>query len=111
LFALTGAARSEELAAFAGKSIALKDIHGTVYYVPNGDAFDVVVTLDSEGHPFRFVASLQSGQSTQLSAPGAVDEPAAVVEIKREGDRLLILDHARQQHRADANVSANRADD
>jgi hypothetical protein len=110
LFALTGAARSEELAAYAGKSVALKDIHGTIYYVPRGEAFDVVVTLDSEGHPFRFTASLRPGQSTTLSAPGAVDEPAAVVEIKRLGDRLYVVDHARQ-HRADARVDENRAAD
>ena len=76
-------------------------MRGTVYYAPHGDAFDVVVTLDSDGHPMRVVSSLQPGQKTVLSVPGALGEAATTMEIKREGDQLVVSDTTRQQ-RADA---------
>jgi hypothetical protein len=101
LLVICGAAGAAELAPYAGRSIALKDVQGTVYYTPHGDAFDVVVTLDSDGHAFRFVSSLQSGQKTTVSTPGAVGETATTIEIKREGDRLLVSDR-NGQHRAEA---------
>jgi len=110
-FALATAAEAGELRAYAGKSIELKDVRGTVYYAPNGKAFDVVVTLDSDGRPVRFVTSLQPGQATTVSTPGAVGETGAIVEIKREGDRLFINDRARQQRADAAPVKAARADD
>lgn len=108
--ALSGAAGAAELRAFAGQTIALKDVRGTVYYAPNGKAFDVVVTLDSDGHPLRFVSSLQPGQATTVSTPGAIGEATTTVEIKREGDRLFVVDRTRQQ-RAEANVPGARRDD
>jgi hypothetical protein len=105
------AAQAAELAPFAGKSIVLKDVQGTVYYTPHGDAFDVVVTLDSDGRPFRFVSSLQSGQKAILSTPGAVGEAATTIEIKREGDRLLVSDR-NGQHRAETtSIKSVRRDD
>jgi len=80
LMVVGGAALGADVAAYAGKSIALKDVRGTVYYAPHGDAFDVVVTLDSDGHPMRVVSSLQPGQKTVLSVPGALGEAATTVE-------------------------------
>jgi hypothetical protein len=112
LLVVGGAARGAELAAYAGKSIALKDVRGTVYYAPHGDAFDVVVTLDSDGHPVRVISSLQPGQKTILSVPGALGEAATTIEIKREGDHLVVSDAARQP-RAEgaAPIKSARSDD
>jgi hypothetical protein len=105
-----GPASAVELKAFAGKSIELKDVRGLIYYTPKGDVFEVVTTLDSEGHAFRVVSSLKDGQSTVLSAPGALGEDAATVEIRREGDRLSVIDHTRQ-HRAEVTLpNGHRAD-
>jgi hypothetical protein len=109
--AFCGAAHAGEIRAYAGKSIELKDVRGTVYYAPNGKAFDVVVTLDSDGRPVRFVSSLQPGQATTVSTPGAVGETGAVVEIKREGDHLFINDRSRQQRAEAAPVKAAGAAD
>jgi hypothetical protein len=110
LIALAGAASAGEVAAYAGKSIELKDVRGTVYYAPKGDAFEVVTTLDTDGHVFRIVSSLKSGQSATLSAPGAVGEDAATVEIKRDGDHLLVLDRTYQRHAEVAAPTRSRND-
>jgi len=107
---LCGAAAAVELKAFAGKSIELKDVRGLIYYTPKGDVFEVVTTLDAEGHAFRVVTTLKDGQSTVLSAPGAVGENAAAVEIRREGDRLSVIDHTRQ-HRAEVTLPNGRRAD
>jgi hypothetical protein len=96
----SGAASAAELSAYAGQSIALKDLRGTIYFVPKDDAFEVVTTLDSDGHPFRVVTSLKDGQSTTLSTPGAIGEKSTVVEIKRDGQRLLVND-GQQDRRAE----------
>lgn len=93
--AFTGPAKSEELAPYAGRTIALGDMRGTVYYATNGADFVVVATLDSDGRPIRFVATLQPGQSTKISTPGAVDQPEKAIEFMRDGDRLLVVDHSR----------------
>jgi hypothetical protein len=110
LIAVAGFAHAGEVAAYAGKTIELKDLRGTVYYAPKGDAFEVVTTLGADGHVFRVISSLKSGESTTLSAPGAVGEQSATVEIKREGDRLYVVDTTRQ-HRADITASTNRSND
>jgi len=105
-----GAASAAELKAYAGKSIELKDIHGLIYYAPKGDAFEVATTLDSEGHAFRVVSMLRDGQSAVLSAPGAPGEAAATVEIRREDDRLQVIDHTRP-HRAEVTLPNGRRAD
>jgi hypothetical protein len=107
---ISTAASAGELKAFAGKSIELKDVRGLIYFTPKGDAFEVVTTLDSEGHAFRVVSSLKDGQSTVLSAPGAAGEDAATVEIRREGDRLSVIDRTRQ-HRAEVTLPNGRRAD
>jgi hypothetical protein len=73
-------------------------------------AFEVVTTLDSDGHVLRIVSSLKTGQTTVLSVPGMVGENAPTVEIKREGDRLLVDGLAHQDH-ADFAVPTNSRDD
>lgn len=110
LVTLAGSASAEEIAAHAGKSIELRDVRGTVYYAPKGDAFEVVTTLDSDGHVFRIVSSLKSGQTAVISAPGKVGEDAPTVEIKREGDRLLVVDHSHQRHAENAAPIGRRND-
>lgn len=110
LIAGAGFAQAGELAAYAGKSIELKDVRGTVYFAPKGDAFEVVTTLDADGHVFRIVSSLKSGQSATLSAPGVLGEDAATVELKREGDHLLVVDRSHQHH-AEIIVPTDRRND
>ena len=107
---IAGAASAAELKAYAGKSIELKDVHGLIYFTPKGDVFEVVTTLDSDGHAFRVVSSLKDGQSTVLSAPGALGEDAATVEIRREGDRLSVIDHTRQRRAEVTLPNGHRAD-
>lgn len=94
---LAGTADAAELKAYAGKSIELRDVRGLVYFTPKGDAFEVVTTLDHQGQPFRVVSSLKDGQSTTLSVPGALNEEAAAIDLRRDGDRLLVIDHTRQR--------------
>jgi hypothetical protein len=53
---------------------------------------------------------LKSGQSATLSAPGAVGEDAATVEIKRDGDRLLVLDRTHERH-AEVTLPTERRSD
>ncbi|MCW2317429.1 hypothetical protein M2322_002988 [Rhodoblastus acidophilus] len=97
---LSSAASAAELKAYAGKSFELRDVRGLIYFTPKGDVFEVVTTLDHQGQPFRVVCALKDGQSATLSVPGALDEDAATVDIRRDGDRLLVIDHTRQR-RAD----------
>ncbi|MCW2283026.1 nitrous oxidase accessory protein NosD [Rhodoblastus acidophilus] len=107
---IVGAASAAELKAYAGKSIELKDVHGLIYYAPKGDVFEVVTTLDTEGHAFRVVSTLKDGQSTTLSAPGALGEEAATVEIRRDGDSLSVIDHTRQRRAEVTLPNGRRAD-
>ena len=105
--AVCGPAKCEELAAYAGRTIALDDFRGTVYFAVNGADYVVVATLDNDGRPVRFVTTLQPGQTTKISTPGAVDQPEQAVEFKREGDHLIVIDHPRTNP-TDALVSDRR---
>jgi hypothetical protein len=107
---LAGAAGAADLKAYAGKSIELRDVRGLVYFTPKGETFEVVTTLDHQGQPFRVVSSLRDGQSTTLSVPGALGEDAATVEIRREGDRVSVIDRTRQ-HRAEVTLPNGRRAD
>lgn len=89
------AARAEELAPYAGHSVALDATRGTVYFAPNGADFVVVATLDSDGRIVRIVTTLESGQTTKISTPGASGGNEAAVELRRQGDRVFVDDHPR----------------
>jgi hypothetical protein len=96
LGALCGAGQCEELAPYAGRTIVLDEMRGTVYYATNGADFVVVATLDSDGRAVRFVTTLQPGQTTKISTPGAADQPEMAIEFRRDGDRLFIDEHPRR---------------
>ncbi len=85
-------AQSEELAPFAGHSVALGAMHGIAYYRPSYAGFEVVVTLADgpQGRPVRFVTTLGRGQIARISAPANPGQTADIIEIKRDGDRLVI---------------------
>jgi hypothetical protein len=106
--AFCGPANCEELAADAGRTIALDDFRGTVYFSVNGSDYLVVATLDNDGRPVRFVTTLKPGQTTKISTPGAADQPEQAVEFKREGDHFIVIDHPRANP-TDALVSDRRA--
>jgi hypothetical protein len=92
LAAFCGLGQCEELAPYAGKTIEIDGMRGTVYYVTKGEDYVVVATLDSNGSPLRFVTTLQPGQSTKISTPGGVDQPEKAIEFRRDGDRLSVID-------------------
>lgn len=108
--AVAVAASAAELKPYAGRSIELRDTHGLIYYTPRGDVFEVVATLDTEGHAFRVISTLKDGQSTLLSVPGALGEEAATVEIRREGDKVSVVDRT-LQHRAEVTLPDGRRAD
>jgi hypothetical protein len=90
----TGPASPEELKPYAGHKLSLETAQGTVYFRPDGQEFDVVATFHSDEHPLHLVASLRSGQGLFLSAPVSLGDPTEVVEVRREGDKVIVVDHA-----------------
>ncbi len=99
LAAFCGLGQCEELAPYAGRTIALDDMHGTVYYATKGADFVVVATLDNDGHPVRFVTTLQPGQTSKISTPGPADQPEKAIEFRRDGDGLSVFDQTRPERR------------
>ena len=71
---VAGSASADELTAIQGGSIDLGTYQGVVYYVEEGDDFNVVTTLASadSGMPLRFVVTLSEDEHFLITAPGAV---------------------------------------
>lgn len=65
-----------------------------VYYTVEGADFRVVTTLgtdqDGAAAPARLVSYLAPGQKAEVGVAGGVGTEAAVLEIGRVGDRLLV---------------------
>jgi hypothetical protein len=59
-------------------------------------------TLDSDGHPVRFVTALQPGQTAKLSTPGALGEMETAIEFRRDGDRVFVDEHRRPSRSGEA---------
>src|SRR5271155_1423673 len=87
LVAVCGEVRAEDLAPFAGRSVAVGERSGISYYRPTEGGFEVVVTLADgpAGRPVRFVATLSPGQATAISAPGMSGEGTTSITITRNG--------------------------
>jgi hypothetical protein len=83
------ASSGEELHAYAAKTVTLDALSGTLYFTAKNGEYAVVATFDNEPRPVRLVAMLQPGQRIELSSPRALGEPASVVEIRRDGDRVV----------------------
>jgi len=86
------AAGAAELMPGSGHSLGLGSYTGVVYYTVEPGGYHVVATVAAgeAGMPVRFLAVLAEGQTVAISAPGKVGEAAAVVEIARIGNRLLV---------------------
>lgn len=83
------AASGEELHAYVAKAVTLDALSGTLYFTSQNGEYAVVATFDKEPRPVRLIAMLQPGQRIELSSPRALGEPASVVEIRRDGDRVV----------------------
>jgi hypothetical protein len=102
LVAAWGDVRAEDLAPFAGRSVAVGEMSGVAYYRPTEAGFEVVVTLADgpAGRPVRFVTTLSPGQATTISAPGMPGEETASITIARNGDHLSVDDRSAHAHGA-----------
>jgi hypothetical protein len=91
---IAGPAQAEELATIASRSIDLGGISGVAYYTVEPSGYHVVATLahSESAMPVRFEAVLAPGQTLKLSTPGTANVAPAVIEISRDGDRLLVRD-------------------
>jgi len=87
-------AAEHELVPLEGLSITLGNALGTAYYTVENDGYRVVATIASgeKATPFRFIATLVSGQRVSLSVPRAVGQSALTLDIERIADRMLVND-------------------
>jgi hypothetical protein len=102
LVAVCGDVRAEDLAPFAGCSVAGGEMSGIAYYRPMEAGFEVVITLADvpAGRPVRFVTTLSPGQATAISVPGTSGEEPTSITITRNGDRLSVDDRSARAHGA-----------
>jgi hypothetical protein len=87
-------ASAEELKPYAFRKLSLETMRGTVYFRHDGQEFDVVANLSSNEHPLHLVTSLRPRQGLFLSAPVSLGDPTMVVKIRREDDKVTVVDHA-----------------
>jgi hypothetical protein len=87
-----GTVHAGEFSPMEGKSIRLGEILGNAYYTVERDGFRVVATLaqGEAGTPVRIVGVLGPGQSLVLSTPHEAGTAPSAVEIRREGDQVLV---------------------
>jgi hypothetical protein len=92
----TGVSAADELLPGNGYSILLPGFEGVVYYTVEQHDYHVVATLASgvEGPPVRFSAALRPGQRIVISVPQHDGLPPVDVEILRDGDAVMVSDHA-----------------
>jgi hypothetical protein len=92
IFALPGCAEGQEIGRMAGVDITLGEFTGILYYLPGGDGYHVVATVNSgeRATPLRFSATLTPGQSVVFSVPGKIGEPEQRLEVVRTGDRVFV---------------------
>jgi hypothetical protein len=109
LVAAWGDVHAEDLAPFAGRSVAVGEMSGVAYYRPTAAGYEVVITLADGpgGRPVRFVTTLNPGQATTISAPGMSGEQTTSITITRNGDHLSMDD--RSAHAPGALVQAGPA--
>jgi hypothetical protein len=93
LVVASAVASADELKPYSVRTIALESTPGTIFFKPDGLEFDVVATVNSDGHPIRLIAPLRPGQGLALSAPTSIGAPTTIVVIRRDGDTLSVVDH------------------
>ncbi len=80
---------------------SLGDVRAVAYYtVDQGGAFRVVVTIatSEDAPPVRATTTLQPGQMTSISVPGAAGTMPYEITFRRSDDRLAVI--APRQHEA-----------
>ena len=89
---IAGSASADELTSIQGGSIDLGTYQGVVYYVEEGDDFNVVTTLASadSGMPLRFVVTLSEDEHFLITAPGEMGDNDRPVDIFRSGGKLRL---------------------
>jgi hypothetical protein len=94
VLALAGPARADGLQPLEGRSIYLGALAGVAYYTVEGEGYHVVVTLaqGESGIPVRFESVLAVGQSVVVSTPREEGAAPLVVEIRRQGDEVVVYD-------------------
>jgi hypothetical protein len=107
--AVCGEVRAQDLAPFAGRSVAVGEMSGIAYYRPTAAGYEIVITLADgpAGRPVRFVTTLSPGQATTISAPGLSGEQTTSITITRNGDHVSVDD--RSAHAPGALVEAGPA--
>ena len=97
ILTLAGPASADELQPLEGRSIYLGALAGVAYYTVEDEGYHVVVTLAQGefGIPVRFESVLAAGQSVMLSTPREEDAPALTIEIRRQGEDVLVYDGTR----------------
>jgi len=92
--AMCDASAAGELAPGNGHTVHLDDVYGVVYYSVEQDGYRVVVTLASgtDQSPVRFISTLGLGERLVISVPRAVNQPSVDLEIRRNGESLVISD-------------------
>jgi len=90
--AMLSGAHADGLQPRHAHSVDLGSIKGVAYYTAEQDGYRLVTTLapNETDPPVRFVAMLQPNQKVTISVPGPVDRPAAMIEIVRRGDDVVI---------------------
>jgi hypothetical protein len=90
-WAVSWAARAQELAPLEALSLRFGEMNGVAYYTVQGRSYRVVATLATEGGtPVRFEGSLLPGQKLVVSIPDSASAKAQTIELFRQGNRLLV---------------------
>ena len=87
-------ATAQELRPLQNYSVHFGAVSGSVY-VDKTDANPRLVATLSSGQdtvPVRFVTTLATGQSTTVSVPRGLGEPALEVTFVRRGDQVFVQD-------------------
>jgi hypothetical protein len=92
--AMSGVAVAGELVPGRAHDIHLGRFEGVVYYSVEQDGYKIVATLASGAGalPIRFVSTLGPGQRLAISVPRSADQPSIDLEIRRDGEALLVSD-------------------
>ncbi|MBC8129840.1 MAG: hypothetical protein H7Y08_05915 [Rhizobiaceae bacterium] len=86
-------ATAGDLAPLGGKTFVLAGATGILYYTEEADGLRVVATVSSsqDATPLRVSAVLADGQTLVFAVP-ASSGAASTVEIRRNGNRLAVLE-------------------
>jgi hypothetical protein len=90
--AISSTVHGELLKPIHAQKVDLGTFTGVAYYTVEQGDYRLVVTLRAAENQatVRFVATLAPGQSTTLSVPRSVGEPAVDVHFVRQGEQIVV---------------------